>query len=226
MSQPAAASLRSADSVSSSPGSLLDNWRQIIATREPARGSRDGRRVALALITRACVFSMTHHLGADRRVARRRDRAARHWGYFALALVGLVLAHADQQHDQRLLRHDRRRRHRELRRGRSTRRTALLESHLEGRPDRDDRRVQSRRPRDRRVARVARGWPVAAFALAGLFISVFYVAPPLKLKHHGLGEPGVFVVWGPLMIGGTYYVTAGTLPSVDLARVRCRTRSS
>ena len=59
----------------------------------------------------------------------------------------------------------------------------------------------------------ARGWPVAAFALAGLFISVFYVAPPLKLKHHGLGEPGVFVVWGPLMIGGTYYVTAGTLPS-------------
>ena len=53
---------------------------------------------------------------------------------------------------------------------------------------------------------------MAAFALAGLFISVFYVAPPLKLKHHGLGEPGVFVVWGPLMIGGTYYVTAGTLP--------------
>jgi 1,4-dihydroxy-2-naphthoate octaprenyltransferase len=59
----------------------------------------------------------------------------------------------------------------------------------------------------------ARGWPVAAFALAGLFISVFYVAPPLKLKHHGLGEPGVFVVWGPLMIGGTYYVTAGILPA-------------
>jgi len=58
----------------------------------------------------------------------------------------------------------------------------------------------------------ARGWPVAAFALAGLFVSVFYVAPPLKLKHHGLGEPGVFVVWGPLMIGGTYYVTAGTIP--------------
>jgi len=50
------------------------------------------------------------------------------------------------------------------------------------------------------------------FALAGLFVSVFYVAPPLKLKHHGLGEPGVFLVWGPLMVCGTYYVTAGTLP--------------
>ena len=59
---------------------------------------------------------------------------------------------------------------------------------------------------------------MAAFALAGLFISVFYVAPPLKLKHHGLGEPGVFVVWGPLMIGGTYYVTAGTLPAVGVGR--------
>jgi 1,4-dihydroxy-2-naphthoate octaprenyltransferase len=52
---------------------------------------------------------------------------------------------------------------------------------------------------------------VAAFALLGLFISVFYVAPPVKLKHRGMGEPGVFIVWGPLMIGGTYYVTTGVL---------------
>src|SRR5262249_43701322 len=58
-----------------------------------------------------------------------------------------------------------------------------------------------------------RGPAVVAFALAGLFVSVFYVAPPLRLKHHGLGEPGVFVVWGPLMIGGTYFVTTGTIPS-------------
>lgn len=59
----------------------------------------------------------------------------------------------------------------------------------------------------------ARGWPVVAFALAGLFISVFYVAPPLKLKHRGLGEPGVAVVWGPLMIGGTCYATTGSAPA-------------
>jgi 1,4-dihydroxy-2-naphthoate octaprenyltransferase len=57
-----------------------------------------------------------------------------------------------------------------------------------------------------------RGWETAAFALLGLFVSVFYVAPPLKLKHRGLGEPSVVVVWGPLMIGGTYYVTTGALP--------------
>ncbi len=57
-----------------------------------------------------------------------------------------------------------------------------------------------------------RGPWVAAFALSGLFISVFYVAPPIKLKHRGLGEPGVFVVWGPLMIAGTYFVATGVLP--------------
>jgi 1,4-dihydroxy-2-naphthoate octaprenyltransferase len=59
---------------------------------------------------------------------------------------------------------------------------------------------------------VRTGWPVVVFALLGLFISVFYVAPPIRLKHIGLGEPAVFMVWGPLMIGGTYYVTAGEMP--------------
>ena len=57
-----------------------------------------------------------------------------------------------------------------------------------------------------------RGPLVIAFALAGLFISVFYVAPPIRLKHIGLGEPGVFVVWGPLMVGGTFFVATGQLP--------------
>ena len=57
-----------------------------------------------------------------------------------------------------------------------------------------------------------RGPLVIAFALAGLFISVFYVAPPIRLKHIGLGEPGVFVVWGPLMVAGTFFVATGDLP--------------
>jgi 1,4-dihydroxy-2-naphthoate octaprenyltransferase len=59
----------------------------------------------------------------------------------------------------------------------------------------------------------ARGWPVLAFAAAGFALSFFYAAPPLSLKKRGLGEPSVFVVWGPLMIGGTYYVTTGALPA-------------
>lgn len=57
-----------------------------------------------------------------------------------------------------------------------------------------------------------RGLLVAAFALGGLFVSVFYVAPPIRLKHIGLGEPGVFIVWGPLMTVGTFFVATGQIP--------------
>ena len=67
---------------------------------------------------------------------------------------------------------------------------------------------------------------VIAFALAGLFISVFYVAPPIRLKHIGLGEPGVFIVWGPLMIVGTFFVATGAAPGLGRGSPRSPTRSS
>ena len=54
---------------------------------------------------------------------------------------------------------------------------------------------------------------VIGFALAGLFLSVFYVAPPFHLKRHGLGELDVFLTWGPLMIGGIYLVAIGNVPA-------------
>jgi 1,4-dihydroxy-2-naphthoate polyprenyltransferase len=57
-----------------------------------------------------------------------------------------------------------------------------------------------------------RGWPVVVFALSGLLLSYAYTAPPLRLKRIGLGEPDVFVTWGPLMIAGTYYSSVGELP--------------
>jgi 1,4-dihydroxy-2-naphthoate octaprenyltransferase len=62
------------------------------------------------------------------------------------------------------------------------------------------------------VLAAVQGPLIIAFALAGLFVSVFYVAPPIRLKHHGLGEPGVFLVWGPLMIGGTFLAGTGQVP--------------
>lgn len=43
--------------------------------------------------------------------------------------------------------------------------------------------------------------------LAGAFFVLFYTWP---LKYYGLGEPAVMLVWGPLMVGGTYYVVTGT----------------
>jgi 1,4-dihydroxy-2-naphthoate octaprenyltransferase len=42
--------------------------------------------------------------------------------------------------------------------------------------------------------------------LAGAFFVLFYTWP---LKYYGLGEPAVMLVWGPLMVGGTYYVITG-----------------
>lgn len=59
---------------------------------------------------------------------------------------------------------------------------------------------------------VRQGWWIAAFALAGLFLSWAYTAPPLRLKKIGLGELDVLVTWGPLMVGGVYYAGTGTLP--------------
>lgn len=41
---------------------------------------------------------------------------------------------------------------------------------------------------------------------AGLFFLLFYTWP---LKYYGLGEPSVILVWGPLMVGGTYFVVSG-----------------
>jgi len=58
---------------------------------------------------------------------------------------------------------------------------------------------------------------IIGFALAGLFLSVFYVAPPFRLKQHGLGELDVFLTWGPLMIGGVYLVAVGNVPAWVLA---------
>lgn len=40
----------------------------------------------------------------------------------------------------------------------------------------------------------------------GLFFLLFYTWP---LKYFGLGEFSVVLVWGPLMIGGTYFVVTG-----------------
>jgi 1,4-dihydroxy-2-naphthoate octaprenyltransferase len=42
--------------------------------------------------------------------------------------------------------------------------------------------------------------------LAGAFFVLFYTWP---LKYYGLGEPAVLVVWGPLMVGGSYYMLVG-----------------
>src|SRR2546425_5583445 len=194
-------------------GPLPASWRRLIATGTPPRGRAIDGVSRWRLIPRAGVFTMTLTSALIGGLLAAATAVAPRWGYFALALLGLVIAHAANNMINDYF---------DLSGGVDTAEytRALYAPHpiLSG--------LITKRGLLAAIAAVnladlailaalvaARGWPVAAFALAGLFVSVFYVAPPLKLKHHGLGEPGGFVVWGPLMIGGTYYVTAGTLPA-------------
>ncbi len=165
------------------------------------------------IVTRAAVFTMTATSGLiGGLLAIGNDAAAVNYLYLTLSVVGLVVAHAANN---------------------------MINDYfdLEGGVDTDDyvRALYAPHPilsgwlTKRQLATAillangidlaimlflvaVRGPLVAGFAFAGLFVSIFYVAPPIRLKHHGLGEPGVFLVWGPLMIGGTYFVATGTLP--------------
>lgn len=50
------------------------------------------------------------------------------------------------------------------------------------------------------------GWTTLSLLGIGAFFVLFYTWP---LKYIGLGEPSVVLVWGPLMVGGTYFVVTG-----------------
>jgi 1,4-dihydroxy-2-naphthoate octaprenyltransferase len=57
------------------------------------------------------------------------------------------------------------------------------------------------------------GWVVFWIGLIGLLAGITYTAPPLKYKYVALGELSVFLMWGPLMVEGAYYVQSRTLSS-------------
>lgn len=52
-----------------------------------------------------------------------------------------------------------------------------------------------------------RGGHTLLFMALGIFFVLFYTFP---LKYIALGEVAVLIVWGPLMIGGGYYVLTGS----------------
>ena len=56
---------------------------------------------------------------------------------------------------------------------------------------------------------VLRGWGAVVLTAAGAILLYAYDAAPRALKELGLGELAAFLVWGPLMIGGGYYVITG-----------------
>jgi 1,4-dihydroxy-2-naphthoate octaprenyltransferase len=194
--------------------SVVGNWAEVIRTQNLSSDKEMDAVSRWLLITRASVFPMTltSALVGGLLALAGPTPVTLYWLYFAEALVGVLLAHAANN---------------------------MINDYfdLAGGVDSDDYVRGQYAPHPILSGLISKGglvtaialvnlvdlailvhltsvwgWPVAAFALSGLFVSVFYVAPPLKLKHRGLGEPGVFIVWGPLMIAGTFFVSTGQLP--------------
>jgi 1,4-dihydroxy-2-naphthoate polyprenyltransferase len=193
-----------------SPVRLLNNWRYTLRTCNCPDDPVDGISRWLVL-TRACVQPMT--LIA---VSMAGLLAVRAPGFnplwFALAAVGAVLAHANNNLMNDLF---------DLDVGADTEDypRALYAPHpvLSGMITRGGLAraaivVNAVDFGIMVVLTLARGPLIIAFAVAGLFISVAYAAPPLRLKKRGLGEPGVFLIWGPIMIGGTFFAATGRIP--------------
>src|SRR5262249_20109841 len=63
---------------------------------------------------------------------------------------------------------------------------------------------------------VDRGWPVVGLGLAGLLGGLGYTAPPLQYKYRALGLPLVFLLMGPVMVVGSYFVITGTFDGAAL----------
>jgi 1,4-dihydroxy-2-naphthoate polyprenyltransferase len=190
---------------------VVQKWLYVLATTNPPRGEMDAVSKWLYL-TRAGVLPMTLVSAAVAGLLAVYRGASVAWGWFALAAAGIVLAHMANN-----LMND------------------LFD--LEVGTDRPDypRNLYSPHPVlsgviTRRglalcalvvnavclaimvVLTIVRGWAIPAFALGGFVLSAAYTAPPLRLKKHGLGEPTVIAVWGPLMVGGTYYAATGHIP--------------
>lgn len=205
-----------AASPSISPRDRLLAWKEILETANPPRERPLDTVGKWLVITRAAVFPMTIWSGLIGgllavEAARSAGGAPVDWALFLVSVVGLVVAHAANN---------------------------MINDYFDTSSgvDTDDyvRALYAPHPilsgwvtKRQLVAAIlivnavgaaimlylasVRGPLIIAFALAGLFISVFYVVPPIRLKHHGLGEPGVFLVWGPLMVGGAFLAATGSV---------------
>jgi len=61
---------------------------------------------------------------------------------------------------------------------------------------------------------VSRGNVVLIIGIAALFFVFSYNGFPARLVNIGLGEIGIFLAWGPLMVLGAYYVQAESISSL------------
>lgn len=185
--------------------------RTALRTCNPPEGVVPSGIAKWLVITRACVFSMTLTSGLIALLLALLTDLPINWGAWALSTFGILLAHAANNIMNDLL---------DLQGGVDTKDypRALYAPHP----------VLSGWISKRGLINAAifvnivgvvigltltwwRGLPILWFALAGFALSFFYTGPPLRLKRIGLGEPTVLLVWGPLMIGGTFFAATGTV---------------
>ncbi len=190
--------------------SAIQNWGEILRTQNLSSERVMDSVSRWLLITRASVFPLTLTSGAIGGLLAAGQPSA-NWGYFTLVLAGLLLAHAANNmiNDYFDLESG-------VDEGEYVRAEYAPHPILSG--------LISKQGLIMAIAIVsmldvgmlfylteAQGWPIAAFALAGMFVGAGYIARPIQLKHRGLGELGVALVWGPLMIGATFFATTGTI---------------
>ncbi len=191
------------------PRSRVGAWRYALRTTNPPEGPSDAVTRWIG-VSRAAVLPMTVVAGLVAGLLAARAPGA-DWRWLVLAVIGIVLAHLANNLMNDLY---------DTRAGSDTANypRALYAPHpiLSGLVTRRALVVSALVVNAADLAilvvlALVRGWPVVAFALAGFVLSVAYTAPPLRLKKRGLGEPAVLMVWGPLMVGGTYYAAVGSI---------------
>jgi 1,4-dihydroxy-2-naphthoate octaprenyltransferase len=194
---------------------LTKRWLYVLATTNPPEGRLDPVSKWLWL-TRAGVLPMTLVAAALAGLLAVYRDADVNWWYFTIAAVGIVLAHMANNLMNDLF---------DLEVGTDT--ADYPRNLYSPHPVISGAVTRTRLATYALVVNVlclaimigltvARGWPVVAFALGGFLLSAAYTAPPLRLKKHGLGEPTVIAVWGPLMVGGVYYAATGSIPAAVL----------
>ncbi|MYC89046.1 MAG: 1,4-dihydroxy-2-naphthoate polyprenyltransferase [Gemmatimonadales bacterium] len=50
------------------------------------------------------------------------------------------------------------------------------------------------------------GWPIVWIGVGAIVLAVCYTGGPWPYGYHGLGDPAVFILFGPVAVAGTHYV--------------------